>query len=92
MLQLLEPLPGRHWLTVGADRGYDCPFFVKECRKLRVDAHLAARKTGSAIDPELILRLAIRAASASAHRWRRSLASSKPSPCCASSATAAASG
>jgi transposase len=36
--------------TVGADKGYDCKAFVKDCRKLKITPHVAAKDKYSAID------------------------------------------
>ena len=37
---------GRHRITVGADKGYDCTDFVNECRTLKATVHVARRKMG----------------------------------------------
>ena len=47
MLGKLSKRPGR---TVGADKGYDTKRFVQGCRELEFTAHVAARKTRSALD------------------------------------------
>jgi transposase len=52
-LVMLEQLPGRHRITVGADKAYDTKDFVSECRNLKVTPHVAQntkRSGGSAID------------------------------------------
>jgi transposase len=52
-LVMLEKIPGTQPLTVGGDKGFDTRDFVKECRHLRVVAHMAQnerRRGGSAID------------------------------------------
>jgi hypothetical protein len=52
-LIMLEKLPGRQPVTVGADKGFDTFGFVEECRNLRATPHVAqnhARPGGSAID------------------------------------------
>jgi hypothetical protein len=51
-LSMLEKVPGRGWLTVGGDKGFDTFGFVAECRKLQVVPHVAqnhGRRGGSAI-------------------------------------------
>jgi hypothetical protein len=40
-LVMLEQLPGRYQVTVGADKGYDTRGFVAECRNLQVTPHVA---------------------------------------------------
>jgi transposase len=47
MLGKLSRRPGR---TVGADKGYDTKRFVQGCRDLNITAHVAARKSRSAVD------------------------------------------
>jgi transposase len=50
-LALIEPRadrPGR--ITLGADKGYDAEDFVNELRSMNVTPHVAAKRTGSAID------------------------------------------
>lgn len=51
-LSLLAELPGRHRITVGADKGYDTAGFVASCRELGVTPHVAQNTTrrASAID------------------------------------------
>ena len=48
-LEMLDRLPGRHRVTVGADRNYDTQEFVRVCREMRVTSHVA-RRVYSAID------------------------------------------
>jgi len=48
-LQMLESLPGNHTVTCGGDKGFDNREFESECRNLRAKAHVARKKTGSAI-------------------------------------------
>ena len=43
-LDMLERVPGRHRITLGADKGYDTEDFVTECRELNVTPHIARRK------------------------------------------------
>jgi transposase len=50
-LAMVEPRadrPGR--ITLGADKGYDAEDFVNELRSMNVTPHVAAKKSGSAID------------------------------------------
>ena len=50
-LALIEPRadrPGR--ITLGTDKGYDAEDFVNELRSMNVTPHVAAKRTGSAID------------------------------------------
>lgn len=52
-LVMLEQIPGSKPVSVGGDKGFDTRDFVKECRGMRVVAHVAqnhARRGGSAID------------------------------------------
>ena len=55
-LSLLAELPGRHRITVGADKGYDTAGFVASCRELGVTPHVAQNTTrrASAIDGRTI--------------------------------------
>ena len=46
---MLHRVPGRHGVTVGADRNYDTEAFVGKCREMRVTPHVARREY-SAID------------------------------------------
>ncbi len=48
-LEFLAGLPGRHRVTVGADKGYDTEAFVRTCRGMRVTPHVA-RKPWTALD------------------------------------------
>jgi transposase len=43
-LDMLEKVPGKHRITLGADKGYDTADFVTECRELNVTPHVACRK------------------------------------------------
>lgn len=52
-LEMLAERPGRHTITVAADRGYDTHAFVAGCRDHQIVPHVAqnhARRGGSAID------------------------------------------
>jgi transposase len=52
-LLMLEHLPGKHRVTVGADKAYDTKDFIAECRNVRATPHVAQnhrRPGGSAID------------------------------------------
>lgn len=40
--------------TLGADKGYDVASFVEACRQQRVTPHIAAKKSGSALDKRSI--------------------------------------
>jgi len=54
-LALIEPRADRPTrITLGADKGYDMPDFVNECRSMNVTPHVAAKATGSAIDRRTI--------------------------------------
>ena len=43
-LDMLERVPGKHRITLGADKGYDAEDFITECRELNVTPHVARRK------------------------------------------------
>jgi transposase len=43
-LDMLERVPGKRRITLGADKGYDTEDFVTECRELNVTPHVACRK------------------------------------------------
>jgi transposase len=52
-LIMLEQIPGRQRVTVGADKGYDTKDFIAECRNLNVTPQVAQnlkRNGGSAVD------------------------------------------
>lgn len=51
-LAMVEAIPGRHRITLGADKNYDTRDFVRELRELRGTPHVAQHTTGrsSAID------------------------------------------
>jgi transposase len=51
-LRLVERIPGRHRITLAADKGYDTRDFVAALRTLRATPHIAQHTTGrrSAID------------------------------------------
>jgi IS5 family transposase len=51
-LAMAEGIPGRHRVTMGADKNYDARDCVRELRELRVTPHVAQHTTGrsSAID------------------------------------------
>jgi IS5 family transposase len=42
---MVEEIPGRHRVTLGADKGYDSKEFVQELRDHRVTPHLACKPT-----------------------------------------------
>jgi IS5 family transposase len=43
-LDMLEKVPGKHRVTVGADKNYDTDDFVSQCREMNVTPHVARRK------------------------------------------------
>jgi transposase len=43
-LDMLERIPGKRRITLGADKSYDTEDFVTECRELNVTPHVACRK------------------------------------------------
>lgn len=43
-INMLEKVPGKHQITVGADKGYDTSNFVAECREMKVTPHVACRQ------------------------------------------------
>ena len=47
---MLDQIPGCHRITLGADKGYDCKDFVKNCRQFSTTAHVAQKEKDSAID------------------------------------------
>ena len=47
---MLDQIPGKHRITIGADKGYDCRAFVDECRQMNVTPHVAQKQKSSAID------------------------------------------
>jgi len=49
---MVEGIPGRHWITLGADKNYGTRDFVRELGELRGTPHVAQHMTGrfSAID------------------------------------------
>jgi len=49
-VMMLDQVPGRGRITVGADKGYDCKEFIKDCRNLNATPHVARNERGSAID------------------------------------------
>ena len=49
-IDLLANLGARPGMSVGADKGYDTAEFVEGCRGLNITPHVAAKKSGSAID------------------------------------------
>jgi hypothetical protein len=52
-IAMLNEVPGRDWITVGADKAYDTPYFVAEMRAMKVTPHVAQNITayrGSNID------------------------------------------
>lgn len=49
-LKMLDKLPHKRRLTLGADKGYDTKDFVAGCRERAVTAHVARKRRYSAID------------------------------------------
>ena len=49
-VMMLDQVPGRSRITVGADKGYDCKEFIEDCRDLNATPHVARNERGSAID------------------------------------------
>ncbi len=46
-LGMLERVPGKHRITVGADKNYDTEDFTATCREMSVTPHVACRKWSS---------------------------------------------
>jgi transposase len=49
-VMMIDQIPGKRRVTVGADKGYDCREFVDDCRQLNATAHVAQKDKNSAID------------------------------------------
>lgn len=49
-IEMVENVPGKHRITLGADKGYDSTGFVERMRYLNATAHVAQNGRGSAID------------------------------------------
>ena len=49
-VEMIEDIPGRHRVTLGADKGYDNANFIGQCRIRNVTPHTARKERGSAID------------------------------------------
>jgi transposase len=49
-IEMLEDIPRRRRITVGADKGYDVPAFVKDLRQRDVTPHVAQKVRYSGID------------------------------------------
>jgi transposase len=49
-IEMVENVPGKHRITLGADKGYDSADFVERMRFLNATAHVAQNGRGSAID------------------------------------------
>jgi transposase len=43
-IKMLEGVPGRHRITVGADKNYDTDDFVITCREMNITPHVACRE------------------------------------------------
>jgi transposase len=56
-LSMMESVPGRRRVTLGADKGYDAAEFVQSLREINVTPHIAANDTrsgGSALDARTV--------------------------------------
>ena len=49
-IEMVENVPGKHRITLGADKGYDSTDFVERMRFLNATPHVAQNGRGSAID------------------------------------------
>jgi transposase len=49
-IQMIEKIPGKHRITIGADKGYDSTDFVEQIRFFNATAHVSQNGRGSAID------------------------------------------
>jgi transposase len=49
-IEMIAQIPGRHRITIGADKGYDCHSFIEACRQMNATAHVARKRKYSAID------------------------------------------
>ena len=49
-IEMIDQVPGKHRITLGADKGYDCRSFVDECRQIKVTPHVAQKQESSAIN------------------------------------------
>jgi transposase len=43
-LDMLEKVPGKHRITVGADKNFDTNYFVTSCREMNATPHVACRQ------------------------------------------------
>ena len=43
-IKMLEEVPGKHRITLGADKGYDTDDFVTTCREMNATPHVACRE------------------------------------------------
>ena len=43
-VMMLDQILGRGQITVGADKGYDCKEFIKDCRDLKATPHVAHKE------------------------------------------------
>ena len=43
-IEMLEQVPGKHRITVGADKNYDTSDFVSTCREMNTTPHVACRE------------------------------------------------
>ena len=49
-VEMIEKIPGKHRITIGADKGYDSTDFVEQLRIFNATPHVAQNGRGSAID------------------------------------------
>jgi transposase len=81
-MMLIEGVPGRHRITIGADRGYDTAGFVAGLRQLKATPHVAQNTSGrrSRIDRRTVRHPAIGRASGRASGSRKPSPRLRPSP------------
>ena len=77
---MVEDLPGRHRITVGADKAYDTREFIQSLRALKAVPHVAqnlrdAPRPSTAAPPAIRATLPVNAC---ANGWRKSSAGSRP--------------
>ena len=79
---LIEDVPGRHRITVGADRAYDTTGFVAGLRRLNATPHVAQNISGrtSRIDRRTVRHPGYWRANGRASGSRRRSPGSRPSP------------
>jgi len=52
---MVQAIPGRHRVTIGADKGYDAAAFVRKLSELEATPHVTNKARGSAIDARTTL-------------------------------------